>query len=208
MQPLLRNIAASIDHAFQQDATVVATTKRIPSSLIFQALRSIRPLLHDYFGGPIKCRFPGHRVEDNVGCSEPTPFRVLEYLLDFSFSRFSIPQAIGDPRTEHIYEGKFELLFAAESELGTDNEVCRDLLKLLDTRSVIRCLLFRKRRREAHIASLNGRLLHVLQHHAHFNEAQNGWLFVPLEIQHSKVHCTFHTLDADFNGFTQFINEI
>jgi hypothetical protein len=205
MHPLLPNIAASINASFKDDATTHGDDKRIPSWLIFQALRSIRELLDTHFGGPIKCRFSGYRDEDNVGCTEPTTFRVLEYLVDFTFSRYSIPQAIGDPRAEPIQDKKFELLFAAESELGTDNEICRDLLKLLDTRSTIRCLLFRKRRRPSHISQLSKRLIQVLHLHAGSNECKDGLLFVGLEILEGKVHCTFWTLSEDSNSFTPLL---
>lgn len=193
MQQLLKKTAASIQTAFDEAANLPAD-RRIPSSMIFRALRSIRELLQDYYGGPLKCRFSGYNEEDKVSCSDPTPFRVLEYLVDFSFSRLSIPQAIGDPRAEPPGDTKFELLFAAESELGTDNEVCRDLLKLLDTQSRIRCLLYRKRKRELHEERLKTRLLCVLRSHSRFDPEDGGWLFVSLEIHHEKVHCAFHTL--------------
>ena len=59
MEQLIRQIALRIETEFQQDNTVIAADKRIPSSVIFRALRSIRPLIEERFGGPIKCRYPG-----------------------------------------------------------------------------------------------------------------------------------------------------
>ena len=121
--------------------------------------------------------------------------------MDFSFSRFSIPQAIGDHRAEQIQNGKFELVFAAESELGTPDEVCRDLLKLLDVRSSIRCLLFHCRVRQSSVENLKNRLLSVLNNHAFFDDSKNGWLFIALHIQDAKVRCSLYTLGDDFNSF-------
>jgi len=199
---LIRQIAVRIETAFQEDDTVISSDRRIPSSVIFRALRSIRPLLENHFGDPIKCRYPGYRDEDADFCSQPEEgFRVLEYLVDFSFSRFSIPQAIGDHRAEPIQDGRFKIVFSAESELGTPNEVCRDLLKLLDVRSSIRCLLFSRRVRQASVERLNNRILSVLNNHAFFDETRNGWLFISLYIQDTKVRCCFYTLGDDFNSF-------
>ncbi len=164
--------------------------------MIFRALKSIRIIVGNDDGSqsPIKCRHAGYKKEDQV--SNPKPeFKVIEYLLDFSLSRFSIPDAIDDTRANSILDGKFELLFStAESELGNDLEVCRDLLKLLDTRSKIRCLLYKKRPNPQKVDNLNRRILNVLNHHAHFEDTRDGWLFVALEKADGHVTASAFTL--------------
>ena len=197
MEQLIRQIAAAIAVAFQQEGNV-APNKRIPSSVIFRALQSTRNLIENYFGGPIRCRYPGYSVGDNDFCAQEES-GVLEYLVDFSFSKFSIPQAIGDSHAEGIQNGGYQLVFAAESELGTPSEVCRDLLKLLDVRSTVRCLLFQHRARPFYENKLKNKILNVLHNHAFFEDTRNGWLFIALSEQGGNVICCFYTLGDGFN---------
>lgn len=127
-------------------------------------------------------------------------FKVLEYLLDFSVSRFAIPQAIEDPSAQPIAGGQFELLLVAESELGTQTEVCRDQLKLLDARAQIRCLVYRQpsvHRRQA----FQARMLRVLHNHAHFAASPGLWLFVALSWEPTRVGCTITTLSDGLDSF-------
>jgi hypothetical protein len=107
-------------------------------------------------------------------------FKVLEYLWDFSLSRYAIPQAIGDPNATPIANGKYELLFVAESELGTANEICRDLLKLLEARTSVRCLIYRQPKRARERTQLETRMVQVMHRHAHFLPNPGTWLFVGL----------------------------
>ena len=119
--------------------------------------------------------------------------------MDFSFSKYSIPQAIGDPNTQDMQPIAFQLVFAAESELGTPNEVCRDLLKLLDVRSSIRCLLFKQRVRQPNADQLKARMLNVLRNHALIADSMTGWLFIGLSVQDGNVVCCFYTLGDNLN---------
>jgi len=198
MEQLIRQIAEAIAAAFQQDDTDIDPNRRIRSSVIFKALRSTRNLVEESFEGPIRCRYTGYNVGDNDLCTQEG-FKVLEYLVDFSFSRFSIPQAIGDPNAENIQDGGYQLVFAAESELGTPNEVCRDLLKLLDVRSSIRCLLFKRRVNQPSADRLKIRMLNVLRNHALSDDTMHGWLFIALDAQDDNVSCFFYTLDNELN---------
>ena len=213
MEQFLKKLAAEIQAAFTRTSDLSHDSKRIPSKEIFRALsdEQIQESLEEHFNcpqGTVEARYSGCTDRIRRRGSRLKSFKVLEYLVDFSFSRCSIPVAIWDPDTnpeDHPENEKFELLFTAESELGTPNEVCRDLLKLLDTRSQIRCLLFRKRRREAECDDLKKRLLDVLRRHAHFEDTRKGWLFVALEKDKSKVNCVVYTLalDPEELGFIQ-----
>ncbi len=200
MEELIRQIAAAIAAYFYEDETQVDTNRRIPSSLIFSALQSTRDLIQDHFGGPIRFRCTRAKA-GNLNQCELEGIGVLEYLVDFSFSRFSIPQAIGDPHAEEIQDGAYQLVFAAESELGTPNEVCRDLLKLVDVRSSIRCLLFKRRVRQSSANQLKNRMLNVLHNHAFFDDTRHGWLFIALKVEGGNVICSFYTLGDGFNDF-------
>ena len=88
----------------------------------------------------------------------------------------------------------YQLVFTAESELGTPKEVCRDLLKLLDVRSSIRCLLFKHRVQQPDADQLKARMLNVLRNHALIADSMSGWLLTALDVQDGKVVCSFYTL--------------
>jgi hypothetical protein len=197
MKPIIRELAVQIQNAFQSNDTALDASKRIPSAVIFAALESIKPLIErDYGKGhPVTFRYAGYEKK----C--PMQFDVLEYLVDFSFSRYMIPEAIAQLPATRIQDGTFELIFIAESELGTMDEVCRDLLKLLDVRSEIRCLLFHRLTQNAAIARLQERLLYVLHHHAHFGDTRHGWLFIGLDVEAGTVRCYPSTLTDDSTGF-------
>jgi len=66
-----------------------------PSTVaVYQALQSIRGLLKTNYGGPVFSRYSGCPDDCEQKYSRGRQFKVLEYLWDFSFSRFAIPQAI------------------------------------------------------------------------------------------------------------------
>jgi hypothetical protein len=96
--------------------------------------------------------------------SEKHGWKMVEYLLDFSISLGPIPVAIGDWAGPKFEEGeKFELLLGAESEMNSDMEVARDLLKLLDTRCRVKVLLFEARK---DAGNLKNKLEQVFRIHA------------------------------------------
>jgi len=72
---------------------------------------------------------------------------------------------------------RYEILLAVESELGDDTEVARDLLKLLDVKSRVRCLVFRKRPRVGE--RLLQRIDWTLSHHGQY-EPNDPLLLVAL----------------------------
>jgi hypothetical protein len=198
MEALKRDLSELIVNAFPNDSDLDPNI-RIPSSIIFKALQSTRNRIEAYFGGPIRCRYSGYEYVDQDFCSLEG-IGVLEYLVDFSFSKFSIPQAIGDTTEDGIQGDGYRLVFAAESELGTASEVCRDLLKLLDIRSEVRCLIFRRRARKKNSTELYERIKRALHNHAHFDETIQGWMFIELDIQEGNVACSFYTLGNDGNN--------
>lgn len=104
-------------------------------------------------------------------------WRMLEYLLDFSVSHGSIPMAIRQGIHQLPAGVKFEMLLGAESEMGTEAEVCRDLLKLLDTRSRIKVMLFVARSSKAWVNKLKSQMENVLNSHA-YGPADAAWLFM------------------------------
>lgn len=194
MEELIRQIAAGIALYFQENENQVdLNSRRNLTSFILRALQSTRGLFEERFGGPIRFRC-ARRNAGNLEQCEMDGIDVLEYLIDFSFSRFSIPQAIGDQNAQNIQNISYQMVFAAESELGTRKEVCRDLLKLLDVRSFVRCLLFRHRVRNTEADQLKSSILDVLRNHALIEETMHGWLFVGLDVQGGNVFCHFYTL--------------
>jgi hypothetical protein len=198
MENLKRDMTSLINVAFPNKGDLDSNV-RIPSSIIFKALQSTRNRIEEHFGGPIRCRYSGYEYVDN-DFSTLEGIGVLEYLVDFSFSKFSIPQAIEDKEAEEIHNGGYRLVFVAESELGTPSEVCRDMLKLLDVRSDIRCLIFRRRAQKKNSTDLYKRILRVLHNHAHFVDTMNSWMFIELDIQGGNVVCSFYTLSNDGNN--------
>ena len=193
MEELIRQIAAAIAAYFHEHENQINPNRRDLSSHILWALQSTRDLIHNHFDAPIKFRCSKAKVRNLAQCEQDN-LGVLEYLVDFSFSKFSIPQAIGVPNAQDIQPIAYQLVFAAESELGTPNEVCRDLLKLLDVRSFVRCLLFKHRVQQASADQLKKRMLDVLSNHALIADTMSGWLFIALDVQDGNVVCYFYTL--------------
>jgi hypothetical protein len=167
-------------------------SRRELTTAIYETLKSktaIRSTLAREFGGPIKCRYAGCEEIMKEGLKHR---KVLGYLWDFSFSRFTIPQAIEQEGT--IPEpNKYEILLLVESELGTSDEICRDLLKLLEARTAIRCLVYRQPS-AAHMEQLHSRFIRVLHNHAYFRPRVDHWLFVGLSWAHEVVHTDVYTL--------------
>ena len=162
---------------------------------IYATLKShqpIRSVLKGQFGGPVKCRYAGC---PDVVKKGKKPRKVLGYLWDFSFSRFAIPQAIEQDGTV-TPPNKYEILLVVESELGTSHEICRDLLKLLEARAAIRCLIYQGRT-ERHRQALHERMIRVLHNHAHFNPKTEQWLFVELSWGTGQVQGKAYTLAGD-----------
>ncbi len=156
-------------------------------------LKEARQLLERRFGAPVKCRYPGCPPVSREGRK---PRKVLGYLWDFSFSRFSIPEAI--EQDGNVGQGrKYELLFVAESELGTEDEIARDLLKLLDARAAIRCLIYKEPRRAAARERQQQHLLRVLRNHRHYAPATDEWLFIGVSWGRESLSVEAYTLAVD-----------
>jgi hypothetical protein len=172
--------------------------------LICESLTKARPVIEAWKGGPVIRRYSGCPEGPSTSYRKSgKEFKPLEYLWDFSLSRYAIPQAIEDPRAKQMGKAKFELLFVAESELGTPNEICRDLLKLLEARTLVRCLVYRRPRRAEHRQSLEGRMIRVLHNHAYFASAPGVWLFVGLAWGPQRVECDISTLNRNLNALVQ-----
>lgn len=146
----------------------------------YEALESTQRLVAKHFGGPVFHRYRGRAPNLKPSYSK-TPQKSVEYLWDFSFTRFAIPQATEKKGKKKIGSGKYELLLVAESELGTADEICRDLLKVLDARCRVRCLIYRRPKREANCRALHERFIRVMHNHAHFRPAKEMWLLVGVE---------------------------
>ena len=92
MKPIAQNLGKVIRNAILKIAPP-AGDERPSTKQIYQALKAARPVLSKEFGNPAKCRYAGcPPVTGYKYCKRP--LRVLEYLWDFSFSRFDIPRAI------------------------------------------------------------------------------------------------------------------
>jgi len=200
---LVAELARAI-HAAMQSVAAPHGSRRPSTKSLYAALKkNLRPVLEAWFGGPILCRYSGCPEGPAKGYSK-TPkkvFKVLEYLWDFSFSRFAIPQAIRDPHATPMTGGKFELVFVAESELGNKNEVCRDLLKLLEARTSVRCLIYKQPRRTSERKQLEARMIQVMQGHAHFLDCPGIWILVGLTWTQEKITCDVSTLAPNQNAF-------
>jgi hypothetical protein len=89
-----------------------------------------------------------------------------EYLVDFSISHGAIDVAIGKSQRHKLpSDRRFELILTAESEIGTENQVCWDLLKLLDTNCHLKILLYEARVSKG-LKTIKKRLEDVLNRHA------------------------------------------
>ena len=195
MNPNTKQLGKIIRDAILRVAPTVGR-KRPSTKAIYEALKAVRPALLSEFGGPVKCRYAGCPPVANRDC--PRPFKVLEYLWDFSFSRFDIPSAI--EQCGHVPHGsKYELLFVAESELGTAHEICRDLLKLLEARTSIRCLVYRQPKRLKERREFEARMVRVLHNHAYFERSPGIWLFIGLTWADQTIECDVYTLNDRLN---------
>ena len=196
LQEIVKQIGPAIRHIQPPMAA-----KRPSTKAIYAALKTARNVIKKRFVGPVLCRYSGCMEDrDNKYRCNGRVFKVLEYLWDFSFSRFAIPQAIEDSDAKPMSGGKFELLFVAESELGTKDEICRDLLKLLDARTSIRCLVYKQPKRNFERQDFEARMVRVLKNHAHFKSSPGTWLFVGLTWTPEKVTCDFQTLNNDLTA--------
>lgn len=199
MDDILRGLAKVIRPAMLAIAPPL-DSGRPPTRAVFEALKKARPAIAKRFGAPVLCRYSGCPEGPAKRYSKGgRAFKVLEYLWDFSFSLYAIPQAIEDPEAKSMGDGKFELLFVAESEMGTKNEICRDLLKLLEARTSIRCLVYRQPRRSRDRQEFEARMIRVLHNHAYFQRRLGLWLFVALMWTHQKIECDLYTLDEQLD---------
>lgn len=169
--------------------------RRPNTKKICEALESSKKVIDQRFGGPVMHRYRG-RAPNLQPSYSSKPQKSLEYLWDFSFSRFAIPQAIEKSGTAKITNNKYELLLVAESELGTADEVCRDLLKLLEARCRVRCLIYKRPQRSSSVRALHERMIRVMHNHAHFQPRREVWLLVGLAWAQGPLTCELHTLNA------------
>lgn len=203
MKALLRRIAAKIRPAI---GNIPKSAGRRPTKEIWKALAHARGVLANHFGGKVWLRHSGYSrnpgfSEDHAESSSGTKKRkVIEFLWDFSFSRYLIPEAIEQNDYNRIVGGKFMLLFVAESELGTPTEICRDLLKLLEARAPIKCLIYPKPKRPNQHEALRQRFVRVMSVHELFVPPQVGWLFIALDCDSDPVSCEFFTMSDDLNS--------
>jgi hypothetical protein len=205
MRDLVAELGRVIDTAILSVPAPQAS-RRPSTKAIYGALKkNVRPVVEKHFGGPVFCRYSGC-PEGPAKSYSKTPsrvFKVLEYLWDFSLSRYAIPQAIHDPQATPIKAGKFELLFVAESELGTKNETCRDLLKLLEVRACVRCLIYRQPKRASESQQFEARMVRVMHSHAQFLPVQGIWLFVGLTCASQKMGCSVSTFSRKENALVR-----
>jgi hypothetical protein len=161
----MRSLRAS-DQSLRSDEMKYAVTLAASQNVqIFIALNGCRALFAGGSASRPKSRWAvGKKVK-------PKGTQVLEYLLDYSISNFAIPQAIAQTKQNApklLASERYHLLLTVESELGDNNEVARDFLKLLDVRSRFRCLIF-ARRRKTNQSALNTQLQWVISHHGSFD---------------------------------------
>lgn len=200
MDPLVQRLAEILRDAIEA-IPAHGDGGRIDTVAICDALSSAIPALEAEFGAPAIQRYSGCNVEAKrfVGV-DGRHFRSIEYLWDYSISRFGIPQAIEQNNAHPIPLGEhYELLFVAESELGDAAEVCRDLLKLLEARTQVRCLVYTQRDARAR-AAFEARLLRVMNNHAHFARDPGRWLFLGIEQNAGALSCHVATLNNQNNA--------
>ena len=199
MQSILQRFADAVGPAIRRSDP---PSGRELTQIICNALKRGRRGFKEQFGGPIICRYSGcNEDNDKKYSKEGRVFKVLEYLWDFSFSRFAIPQAIEQSGAVRITDNetnkKFELLFVAESEMGSKTEICRDLLKLLEARTKIRCLIYNQPRRSKARQDFESRMIRVLNNHAYFTQSPGLWLFIALTRTRRRLDCDFFTLNEN-----------
>ena len=200
MDDILPALAKVIHPAIRRVGPPTGSGRPVTKALC-EALKKARPVIERRFGTPVLCRYSGCPDGPKRSYSKSDRvFKVLEYLWDFSFSRYAIPQAIEDPEAKSIEQGKFELLLVAESELGTKNEICRDLLKLLEARTSIRCLIYKQPKRLMERQDFESRMVRVLHNHAHFPESPAIWLFVGLTWADQTIDCDLYTLNEQLDA--------
>ena len=173
--------------------------RRALTKAVYEKLKSHTPIrlsLEAQFVGPIKCRYAGCPPVEKGKKRR----KVLGYLWDFSFSRYDIPAAIEQDGPVAL-SGKYELLLVVESELGTSHEICRDLLKLIEARAAIRCLIFKHPARDWQ--RLHDRMIRVLHNHAQFRPGDEQWLFFGLLLGSERVQAQAYTLTADGSQLIQ-----
>ena len=200
MDEVLLELAEAIRPSLQA-LTVPVEGRRPSTKEICKALTNAEPVIQDHFGGPLFHRYKG--CPQNAAVSfrvDGRPFKILEYLWDFSITRFMVPQAIEARQAPPINGGKFDLLFVAESELGTSTEICRDLLKLALARSKVRCLVYQQARKPSQQRALEARLVRTLHNYAHFADSPEGWMFVALAWNQDPVECVISTLNDEHNA--------
>jgi len=194
MNPSLNSLGKVIRAAMLSAIEPPHAKERPSTEQIYGALKRARPEIKKRFGDEIKCRYKGCPPVVNQHCQRQ--LNVLEYLWDFSFSRFDIPRAI--EQCGKLPTGRrYELLFVAESELGNSHEICRDLLKLLEARATIRCLVYNQYHRPKKRQEVHARMLRVLRNHALFDAKSEEWLFVGLVWRQGAVDCDVYTLNDD-----------
>ena len=172
--------------------------ERPSTRAICEALKVARGKLAHRFGGPVKCRYAGCPSVVNDDYTE----KVLAYLWDFSFSRFRITEAIEQRGKWPSPQSKYEILLVAESELGTAHEICRDLLKLLEARAMVRCLIFRQPKRARRQEALQQRMLRIMHRHRHFDPQSENWLFLGLCWGPGQLSCDAYTLNEAGTAFS------
>ena len=164
---ILKRIAEQLaTELYKRKSAIIGNAGRFPKRQLFLSLNGCKKILEEEFGGPVASRW-------SVGKKPTAQVRkTLEYLVDYSISRFSIPQAIRQPKLgkSELQEGQnYEMLLAVESELGDNHEVMRDFLKLLDIKSRIKCLVYYSRIRQKSSEQFCERVNWVLSHHNNFD---------------------------------------
>jgi len=193
MDQFLVNLGAALQVAIVKSGPPKGH-RRPDTKKIYKALESVENLVADRFDGPVFHRYRGRSPNVKPSYSQK-PQKSVEYLWDFSFSRYAIPQAIEKSSATKITKGKYELLLVAESELGTQDEICRDLLKVLEARCLVRCLIYRQPKRGSDCREFHDRMLRVMHNHAQFRPRNEMWLLVGLTWAPGAMTCDVRTLN-------------
>jgi len=137
----------------------------IEKLVVLFALEHCRDLISGE-GDPIRCHFTlGNIPKDEVAAKvraavesvrgfnmkDPAATTLSEYLVDFSFSAYSLKHILG---TKVVPPGgKFRLLLAAESEMSFEHRlVIDDFVKLLEIKSPVKVVVFQSRTGERRTA--------------------------------------------------------
>lgn len=179
MSAILKQLATKLRaELYKRHPKIIGQSGRFPKRQLFLAFNECKPILEEKFGGPVTSRW-------SVGKKwKPKETKILEYLVDYGICRYSIPEAIRQhkadkPKPELQDTQFYEILLGVESELGNDDEVLRDFLKLLDIKSRIKCLVFYRRSDDHKAEALYERINWVVSHHNSF-DSEEGFLFVGL----------------------------